>query len=117
MRTVALLSVVVVLCGCGPRPLPPILEVPLLVTNASKCHGLDTAFEWQATHVGGDKSDEYHRLRWGYNFLYMFGFAGHRDLKQVPSFAKAVLEPGNSTLRLVFLDAKGSTLAESKIRS
>jgi len=114
MRALALVWVAAILDGCGPRPLPPLAEAPVAVTRESRCHGLGTTFQWQATKVGGDKADEYHRLRWGYNFLYMFGPVGHQDLHKVPRFAKAVFDPNSVALRLIFVDDIGATLLEIK---
>lgn len=101
-----------ILCGCGPRPLPPLTEPPVPVVKTSKCHGLDTAFRWSATRVGGDKTDEYYRLRWGYRFVDMFGFIGYANLKRSPAYTEAVLEPDSSELRVVAYDEAGLKLAE-----
>jgi len=115
VRILALLIASAMLCGCAVRPLPPLSESPTSVTKGSDCHGLDTAFRWTAIRVGGDKADEYSRLRWGYRFINMFGLVGHTDLNyKKPAYAKAVYEPDSSALRLVFYGEEGIRLAETR---
>src|SRR5437899_1090335 len=107
--------------GCGPRPLPPILEAPISVSEASKCHGLNTNFYYFSDRFGfddefskktyGGRRDGHFRLR-DDHFLYMFGFVGHRDLKRTPAYAKAMVDSDGSKLRLVFYSTDHGTLAQ-----
>ena len=113
VRKLAFLLASAIVSGCGPRPLPPLMEAAVPVTEASNCHGLDRDFRWSAIRVGGDKADEYYRMRWGYRFLNMFGPVGHPDLNyKTPTYAKAVFEPSGSALRIVIHGDVGSKLAE-----